>query len=200
MTPNISMSQHPFPSLATDRLLLRPFSARDGATVERLAGAHEVADTTLNIPHPYPTGGGADWIMTHADAWEREQGFTLAICLRPEHDTPIGAISIQFSLLHAHGELGYWLGADHWGQGFATEASRAVMSFAFTTLALHRIQARHFTRNPASGRVMQKLGMQLEGIHRDAFKRWNVFEDVAVYAVLAPEWSLAASSPRGLSE
>ena len=169
----------------TERLLLRPFSANDGPAVERLAGARKVADTTLTIPHPYPTGGGTEWIMTHADAWERECGLTLAICLGTDGDLPIGAISVQFSVLHAHGELGYWIGADHWGQGYATEAALAVLSFAFDTLVLHRIQARHFTRNPASGRVLQKLGMQLEGIHRDAFKRWNVFEDVAVYAMLA---------------
>jgi hypothetical protein len=59
---------------------------------------------------------------------------------------------------------------------------------ADTTLAIPR---RHFTRNVASGRVMQKLGMRLEGIHRDAFCRWGRFEDVAVYAVLASDWNRA---------
>ena len=190
------MNQNPLPRLVTERLILRPFSSNDGPAVERLAGAREVADTTLTIPHPYPTGGGTEWIMTHADAWERARGLTLAICVGTDGDILIGAISVQFSLLHSHGELGYWIGADHWGQGYATEAALAVMAFAFTTLALHRIQARHFTRNPASGRVLLKLGLRLEGIHRGAFTRWNVFEDVAVYAILATQWTPTASSSR----
>jgi RimJ/RimL family protein N-acetyltransferase len=57
------------------------------------------------------------------------------------------------------------------------------------------VQGRHFTRNAASGRVLQKLGMQLEGIHRDAYLRWSSFEDVAVYAVLAPDWRPDRPSP-----
>lgn len=190
------MSKHPLPRLVTERLILRPFSSNDGPAVERLAGAREVADTTLTIPHPYPFGGGTEWIMAHAEAWERQRGLTLAICVGPDGDTLIGAISVKFSVPHSHGELGYWIGVGHWGQGYATEAALAVTSFAFTTLALHRIQARHFTRNPASGRVLLKLGMQLEGIHRDAYTRWNVFEDVAVYAILVSQWIPMASSSR----
>ncbi|MEP6832618.1 MAG: GNAT family N-acetyltransferase [Gemmatimonas sp.] len=192
------MRTRPLPRLVTERLLLRPFSPSDGPDVERLAGAREVADTTLTIPHPYPVGGGTEWILTHADAWERDQGLTLAICVGTDDETPIGAISVQFSVQHSHGELGYWIGAGHWGQGYATEAAFAIMSHAFTALALHRMQARHFTRNPASGRVLQKLGMQLEGIHRDAYTRWSVFEDVAVYALLAPQWAGTDRSPRGV--
>ncbi|HKG93136.1 MAG TPA: GNAT family protein [Gemmatimonadaceae bacterium] len=90
---------------------------------------------------------------------------------------------------HARGELGYWVGAGMWGRGYATEAARAVVSFGFATLGLNRIQARHFLRNPASGRVLQKLGMRCEGMHRQAYRRWGRFEDVAVYAILASEAS-----------
>jgi len=58
------------PTLDTERLTLRPFIAYDAFDVERLAGAREVADTTLNIPHPYPHGGAAEWIRLHGPAWE----------------------------------------------------------------------------------------------------------------------------------
>lgn len=66
----------------------------------------------------------------------------------------------------------------------ATEAVTAVLAFAFDTLALHRIQASHLPRNPASGRVMQKVGMQREGLHRGRYRKGAVFEDVEEYAVL----------------
>jgi RimJ/RimL family protein N-acetyltransferase len=178
------------PELVTERLRLRPFNASDGFAVERLAGAREVADTTLSVPHPYPAGGGSAWIAMHASAWERREQLPLAICARAAPEEILGAIGLQLSMAHSHGEIGYWIGVDAWGHGYATEAARAVVAFAFMRLGLHRVQGRHFTRNAASGRIMQKIGMQFEGVHRDAFMRWGHFEDVAVYAILAPNSKL----------
>jgi RimJ/RimL family protein N-acetyltransferase len=179
-----------YPRLVMDRLVLRPFDASDGPNVERLAGAWEVADTTLTIPHPYPVGGAAQWIATHLTAWQRRDNLTLAVCAQASSEL-LGAIGLQFSLTHLHGEIGYWIGVNSWGKGIATEAARGVTGYAFTELGLHRVQGRHFTRNAASGRVLQKLGMRLEGVHRDAYRRWGRFEDVGVYAVLASEWNAA---------
>lgn len=175
------------PRLTTQRLLLRPFDIDDAPSVERLVGSRAVADTTLTIPHPYPVSGGVQWIETHVAAWERRENLALAICDRTAPSMLFGAITLHLSLPHAHGEIGYWIGVDHWGNGFATDAARAVVEYAFAHLALHRVQGRHFTRNVASGRVMQKVGMVLEGTHRDAYRRWGHFEDVAVYAILTPE-------------
>jgi ribosomal-protein-alanine N-acetyltransferase len=177
------------PSLTTRRLALRPFAPADGPEVERLAGAWEIADTTLQIPHPYPKGGGAAWIATHGARWIEGAGLTLAIALRESPVVLLGAISLDISREHARGELGYWIAATEWGHGHATEAASAVIDFGFSELKLHRIQARHFTRNPASGRVMQKLGMSFEGVNRAAYLRWERFEDVAVYGILAHEWA-----------
>lgn len=61
------------------------------------------------------------------------------------------------------------------------------MTFGFGELGLHRIQARHLTRNPASGRVLQKIGMRLERVHREAVRKWDRFEDLAVYGLLASD-------------
>ena len=175
------------PRLLTERLLLRPFTVDDGPRVEQLAGSREVADTTLSLPHPYPVGGGAQWIATHAAAWQGRERCTLAVCLLSAPNDVLGAIALDLSTAHARGELGYWIGKEFWNRGYATEASRALVEFAFHDLGLHRVQARHFLRNPSSGRVMQKVGMQLEGVLRDAYVRWGRFEDVAMYAILNPD-------------
>jgi RimJ/RimL family protein N-acetyltransferase len=180
-------SNAPQPTLYTERLALRPFDVRDAPDVERLAGAREVADGTLTIPHPYPKGGGEMWIATHPPAWEARTLATFAVVDRAT-DELRGAAGIMLSMPHARGELGYWIGVPFWNRGYCTEAVRALMRFGFEALDLHRLEARHFTRNPASGRVMQKLGMTLEGVHRDAFLRWDRFEDVAVYGILRDEW------------
>jgi RimJ/RimL family protein N-acetyltransferase len=92
---------------------------------------------------------------------------------------------------HARAELGYWIGVPFWNRGYCTEATRALVDLGFRSLGLHRIQARHLTRNPASGRVMLTLGMRMEGINRDAMRKHGRFEDLAVYAILADEWVAA---------
>jgi RimJ/RimL family protein N-acetyltransferase len=176
------------PVLRTPRLVLRPFTFDDASAVHLLAGAAEVADTTLHIPHPYPAEAAEQWIVTHEIAWEDGMGATYAVT-DAATDTVTGAMTLVIAAQHARAEIGYWFGVPFWNRGYCTEAARAVIDLAFNTLGLHRIEARHLTRNPASGRVMQKLGMKLEGMHRDALRKNGRFEDLAVYAILADEWA-----------
>lgn len=173
------------PTLRSDRLVLRPFLLSDAATVQRLAGERAVADTTLTIPHPYADGLAETWIASHEGAWTRHEMATLAIT---EADAGlVGAISLRIELTHRRAELGYWIGTPYWGLGYATEAARAMVTFGFGKLSLQRIFAQHFTRNPASGRVMTKIGMRLEGTLRQHFFRWNTPEDVALWGMLRSE-------------
>ena len=175
------------PELLTARLLLRPFRSSDAAGVQRLAGAFEVADMTMTVPHPYPDGAAEGWIASHEAAWKAGVLATFAITDRAD-GTLVGAVGLGITPQHALAELGYWIGVPYWNRGYASEASRVLLDFGFSQLALHRIQARHFLRNPASGRVMQKIGMTYEGTLRGAARKWDRFEDLALYAVLAPEW------------
>ena len=173
------------PTLTTSRLVLRPFLLSDAAMVQRLAGERAVADTTLTIPHPYADGLAESWIGSHEGAWTRHEMATLAVT---EADAGlIGAISVRIELSHRRAEMGYWIGAPYWGLGYATEAARAMIIFGFDKLSLHRIYSQHFTRNPASGRVMAKVGMRREGTLRGHFFRWDKPEDVAVWGLLRTE-------------
>ena len=176
----ISASQ---PTLTTERLVLRPFGLNDAPAVRRMAGDRAVADTTERIPHPYEDGMAEPWIATHAERFRQHQGCEFAVVLK-ETSELIGAIGLTLSMAHLRGELGYWIGKPFWGQGYCTEAARAIMDFGFNTIGLHRIQDRHMSRNPASGRVMLKLGMQHEGRLRGYMRKWGVFEDVDVYGAL----------------
>ena len=178
---------HDQPTLTTDRLTLRPFIADDAFDVERLAGVREVADTTLNIPHPYPHGRAAEWIRLHAPAWIDGTSATFAI-VGNKTGALVGAISLIIKREHRRAELGYWIALDCWNRGYATEASQRMIDFGFESLGLHRIEARHFLRNPASGRVMQKIGMRQEGVERDHVIKWDRFESLVVYSILELEW------------
>lgn len=176
----------PLPTLESERLILRPFSLDDVDRVAELAGASVVADATLHVPHPYHPDNARSWISTHAENADRGTNFELAITLRD--GTLIGAMSIRPNKRDSRGEIGYWIGVAYWGQGYATEAGRAVLRFGFETLKLNRIYAMHFARNPASGRVMQKLGMTHEGCQRQHVRKGDRYEDAVLYGILREEW------------
>jgi len=176
------------PTLNTARLLLRPFAISDAPDVQRLAGAREVADTTLNIPHPYEDGMAEQWIASHRAGLENGTSVHFAV-INQADNTLVGCVSLMcISVALTRVELGYWIGVAFWGNGFCTEASRAVLDYAFNDLGLNRVWAEHITRNPASGRVMQKLGMTYEGRLRQHTRKWGVPEDVEVYGLLRDEW------------
>ena len=177
----------PIPTLQTAQLLLRPFTLDDAPVVQRLAGAREVASTTLNVPHPYEDGMAEAWIGSHEAAWDANERVTLA--MTSEGDGVVGAVSLHLNAKHRRGELGYWVGLPYWSRGYATEASAALLGLGFDVLGLNRIQAHHITRNPASGRVMQKLGMEFEGISRQHILTRGEFEDIALYAILSSDRS-----------
>jgi [ribosomal protein S5]-alanine N-acetyltransferase len=87
-----------------------------------------------------------------------------------------------------HAEIGYWIGVDFWNKGYATQAARAICEFGFRVVGLHRMFAHHMANNPASGRVMQKIGMRHEGLLRGHVKKGEAYRDVHVYGVLREEW------------
>ena len=167
------------PTLETARLVLRPFSLADAPDVQRLAGERDVASTTLNVPHPYEDGMAEAWIGAHQEGYEQGKLVNFAIVLR-EDRTIIGTIGLRIRQRHASAEMGYWIGKSFWNRGYCTEAAQAVVSYAFEALRLNRVHASYLTRNPASGRVMEKGGMTYEGCLRPHVKKWDVFEDLGI--------------------
>ncbi len=175
------------PVLRTRRLVLRPFAMADSEDVRRLAGEWEIADTTLNIPHPYEEGMAEKWISTHSTGFDENTSLTFAITCRKDGKL-LGAVSLTVQHSHSRAELGYWIGKPYWRNGYCTEAARAVTEYGFTVLRLNRVFAMYMTRNPSSGRVMAKLGMKSEGIMRQHYKKRDVYEDFAMYGILRSEW------------
>ena len=172
--PDATLTQ---PTLPTARLILRPFEAADAAVVRELAGKREIADTTLNIPHPYADGVAEAWIATHARAFDDGSLAVFGIVPR-ESGRLAGAIGLKIERQLNLGELGYWVGKPFWNRGYATEATIEIIRYGFTNLDLNRIGASHFARNPASGRVMEKAGMRHEGTARQSVIKWGAYEDL----------------------
>jgi len=175
------------PNLTAEDLKLRPFEPGDAPWVQQLAGDRAVAATTLSIPHPYEDGLAEEWIAGHESSYLAGRQANFAVVLK-EKDLLIGAIGLEIEIEHKRAHLGYWIGKPYWNNGYCTQAGHALLKFGFAKLNLNRIYAAHFTKNPASGRVMQKIGMKHEGTLRQHVRRWSSFIDLELYAILKTEW------------
>lgn len=168
--------------IETPRLLLRPFQRSDAAEVSRLCNDREVTKSTLSLPFPYPLAAAESWIAGQPAHFDSGLCYEFAVTDR-ENGTLYGCVSLSRHAAHKNGELGYWIGQEYWNRGIASEAARALVDWAFAH-GFHRVYARHFASNPASGRVMQKLGMAYEGTQREHMLKDGHYEDIVLYGLL----------------
>jgi RimJ/RimL family protein N-acetyltransferase len=168
---------------------LRPLTLEDAPTIQRLAGRREVAAMTRSIPHPLSLGQAQEWLAARLTEIAEGKCVAFGVVLERtgEFIGTIGLVNIDTE--HCCAEMGFWIGVEWWGQGYATEAARAVVQHGFEALGLNRIHAHHMTKNPASGRVLQKAGLRREGLLRQAIRKWDNFEDVVLYAILRQDWT-----------
>ena len=175
------------PELTTRRLVLRGLRLDDAARIQKLAGERAIAENTLLIPHPYKDGMAERWIRAQKDQFLKGREIIFALVPR-RGKRLIGVVGLVLTEKHSRGELGYWIGKPYWNRGYATEAAEAVLRYGFETLELNRIWAAHFGRNPASGRVLAKIGMSCEGTRRQHVAKWGKFEDLVGYGMLRSEF------------
>jgi RimJ/RimL family protein N-acetyltransferase len=129
----------------------------------------------------------AQWIAAQRHRYKKGLAVTFAI-VPSRASLPIGVIGLGLTREHSRAELGYWIGKPYWNRGYATEAARAVLRYGFEVLGLNRVWAHHFARNPASGRVLEKIGMKCEGTRRQHVLKWGVFEDIVEHSILRSEF------------
>lgn len=176
------------PTLYTERLILRPHTIWDADELQKIINDKDIASTTLNVPHPYTLEDALDFLSKREESYEETGSPQFAITKKDE--TIIGGIGLSLRREYESAELGYWIGKTYWGKGYCTEAAFTVLKYGFAIMGLNRIYATHFTRNPASGRVMQKIGMKHEGHLRQSIKKWDKFEDEEIYGILKSEFFL----------
>jgi RimJ/RimL family protein N-acetyltransferase len=181
--------------IETDRLLLRPFAPSDHAA---LLAIHSREELTRYL-YWGPRGSDAvSEVLAEkvAGAKLEQEGdvLNLAAVLR-EEDTLVGDIVLMWrSLAHRQAEVGFVFHPDHHGRGYATEATAALLRLGFEELGLHRIYGRIDTRNTASGRVLERLGMRREAhlVENEWVKgEWT---DETIYGMLDREWEARAGS------
>lgn len=178
----------PAPTLVTERLVLRELRLDDAAAVSAGAGDKRVARYLLQVPTPYPVALARRWILSRIEWWKEGRGVTLAIARRTSPHLLVGTVSLRQFARDRRAELGYWLAANAWNFGFATEACRAIVDFGFRELGLARIYAQVLAGNHASVHVLDKLGMVHEGIKRQHVRKGLKLYDVLIFGLLREEW------------
>lgn len=175
------------PIIETERLILKPFKIEDAQSVYDLAKSYELYKSTLNIPHPYEPHMATEWIKTHEVAHEENGMISLGAFIK-ETDTLVGTFSLGHLPKSKNGEIGYWIGLPFWNKGYASEGAKALLDFGFSQLKLNRIYGRYLTFNPASRKVMEKIGLEFEGILREVIVKDGTFHDVGYLAMLRSDW------------
>lgn len=176
--------------LETERLILRPLSPADAPSIQASASVRAIASTTISIPHPYPDGEAERYITRQLTALEAGHSVTFVM----EHKSEKGFCGIievrEIEQEHSQAELSFWVAVELWGQGYMSEALNPVLRFGFDDLNLNRLYAYHMLRNPGSGKVLQKNGFVREGVLRQRVRKWGVFEDVTLWAMLRKDWQV----------
>jgi RimJ/RimL family protein N-acetyltransferase len=156
--PAEALREQSIPVLETERLILRAPRLEDAKAVATLANDRRIAENTARIPHPYKIADAEAFIAS-----VNVPGGETVFLITDLDETVLGACGVG-ALDDQGPELGYWLGVPFWGQGYATEAVRAVIDYVFTELDFEFLNAGARVTNPASRRVLEKCGFQWTGV------------------------------------
>lgn len=147
--------------LETERLVLRQPTLADVKAIASIVCDKRVSHNLRRVPHPYTLDDAVSFVTTVANTID-------TVFLIERDRTPVGLVGVSWENETAP-ELGYCLDVDQWGKGFATEAARAVIDFAFEEFAIDQLLAGARVLNPASRHVLEKCGFQWTGVELHRF-------------------------------
>ena len=168
--------------LETERLLLRRPTLADVKAITHLANDRRIAVNTRRLPHPYLQDHAVDFVRGIANQ-QRETVFLIE-----SNYTPIGMVGVDWRQPERP-ELGYWLGVDYWGQGFATEAARAAIDFTFEEFDIEVMKSAARVANPASRNVLEKCGFQWSGVELHRFEALGSSTPVDCFRLTRGVWA-----------
>lgn len=144
-------------NLLTERLLLRPMTMEDAPTIHRLVNDKDICYGCVHIPYPYPEGAAEAWISGHPFRFMQQHAAIFAITKDGEI---IGATGIELKFAEERYYIGYWIGKEFWGNGYASEAAKRLIEYGLDTLQIPTLYAECLEENTASLNVLRKIGMK----------------------------------------
>lgn len=168
--------------LETERLKLRKPTLADVKAIAALANDRRIAEMTRRLPHPYTRDHAVEFVRAIAtDARE-------TVFLIENNFVPVGMVGVDWSEPDAP-ELGYWFGVAHWGQGFGTEAARAVIDFTFEEFEVEHLISGARVANPSSRNILEKCGFQWSGVELHRFEALGSSTPVDRFRLSRSVWS-----------
>ena len=168
--------------LETERLTLRRPTLADVKAIARLANDRRIAENTRRLPHPYSQEDAIEFVRGTA------KGNCETVFLIENNYTPIGVVGIDWRQPDTP-ELGYWLGVEHWGQGFGTEAARAAIDFAFEEFDVEQLISGARVTNPSSRNILEKCGFQWSGVELHRFESLGSSTPVDCFRLTRSIWA-----------
>jgi RimJ/RimL family protein N-acetyltransferase len=168
--------------LETERLMLRRPTLADVKAIAGLANDRRIAENTRRLPHPYSQEDAIAFVRALAND-NRETVFLIE-----NNFVPVGMVGVDWRQADAP-ELGYWLGVEHWGQGFATEAARAVIDFTFEEFDVEHLMSGARVANPSSRNILEKCGFQWSGVELHRFEALGSSTPVDCFRLARSVWS-----------
>ena len=147
--------------IGTERLVLRQLALNDVAAFSKLADDYNISKMTGSLPHPFPLYSAEFKIMYLRQ--QKRRGLAYPYAITVNGGELIGVMDLFRSAPDTALEIGYWIGKPYWGQGLSTEAAKAIIQEAKDRLGVQALMAGVFADNPASLRVLEKLGFKTTG-------------------------------------
>jgi ribosomal-protein-alanine N-acetyltransferase len=185
------------PVLKGSRLWLRPLDERDADALFAAASNPNVTRYTLWEAHQSREDSLAFLSTYVPEHYRAGVPDPLGIVLRESREVGgpvVGCVGCHWASEKNHAmEFGYWIAEPLWGCGLVGEAARLLIDYVFSAYEVERVQAHCFAENTASARVLEKLGLRFEGMHRSALFHRQRFWDLKMFAVLRNEWAGGAT-------
>ena len=175
-------------TLTTDRLILRRFTVDDAEAVYNNWTSDSEISMYMRWQHHKNIEETEEKINDWLTRYANKNFYQWAVTFK-DNDEPIGAIGL-FVVNESDmcGDFAYNISKKYWGRGVTSEAFKEVLKFGFEVVGFNRIESYHSINNPASGKVMQKAGMTLEGLARQKYKSNAGFEDSCMYSILKEDF------------
>jgi RimJ/RimL family protein N-acetyltransferase len=168
--------------LETERLRLRRPTLADVKAIAHLANDRRIAVNTRRLPHPYSQDHAIEFVRGTATD---HRG---TVFLIESNFVPIGVVGVDWRQPDSP-ELGYWFGVEHWGQGFGTEAARAVIDFTFEEFDVEHLASGARVTNPSSRNILEKCGFQWSGVELHRFEALGSSTPVDCFRLSRSVWS-----------
>lgn len=170
-------------TIETERLILRRFTIKDSGRLTYLFNDEDMVKYLISLPYPYTESHGRQWISHHNENFVQDKIYDFALVNKAD-DRVIGSISLTNNKDHKNGSVAYMIGKEYWNLGYATEALKAIISYAFNVKGYHKVYAEFIEGNDASGRVMEKSGMVFEGKKLDHIYKDGSFHTLFTYCII----------------